>query len=101
MYIHVVFWKIKENKNTTEKEKMISSILNEIHSLKNQISCIADIQSGRNIGDYKASFFDLCFITKFIDKEAFTKYTKHKNHDLFIEYVSNILEDEQIVDFEM
>jgi hypothetical protein len=100
MYKHVVFWKLKDNADGKTKKELIKEVLNKLNSLPAVIPEIKSYETASNIGDYGASFYDICLISVFENKDTFWNYTKYREHDLVVEYIQSVQVDEQIVDFE-
>lgn len=100
MYKHVVFWKIKDEVNGVSKEDIIENVMQKLNELPNVIPEIKEYDVAENIGDYGASFFDICLISVFENKDTFWNYTLYPKHDMVVAYIQSVQEDEQIVDFE-
>jgi len=100
MYKHVVFWKIKDEVAGTQKADLIKSVVDKLDALPAAIPEIKVYEVARNIGDYGASFYDICLISVFENKETFWSYTKYPEHDVVVAYIQSVQEAEQIVDFE-
>jgi hypothetical protein len=100
MYKHVVFWKIKEEVKGIKKAELISEVLKKLDTLPAIIPEIKEYETAVNIGDYGASFYDICLISIFENRDTFWNYTKYPEHDAVVEYIQSVQEGEQIVDFE-
>lgn len=100
MYKHVVFWKIKQSVNGVTKKELIKEVIKKLNSLPACIPEIIEYEVGLNIGDYNASFFDICLISVFENKDTFWNYTKYPEHDAVVEFIQSVQEAEEIVDFE-
>lgn len=101
MYKHVVFWKIKETAHGLQKKEIVAEVMRKLDSLPPIISEIKEVETAVNIGDYQASFYDICSISLFENKDSFLKYTKYPEHDKVVAYIKSVQEAEQIVDFEV
>jgi hypothetical protein len=100
MYKHVVFWKIKEEANGIGKASLVQSVTAKLNALPLAIPEIKAYEVAENIGDYDASFYDVCLISVFDDRASFWKYTQYPKHDEVLAYIQAVQLDEQIVDFE-
>ena len=100
MYKHVVFWKIREEVNGVKKNELISRVMQKLNALTEKIPEIIEYEVAQNIGDYGASFFDICLISVFENKDTFWSYTKYPEHDAAVEFIQSVQEAEEIVDFE-
>jgi hypothetical protein len=99
MYKHVVLWKLKESAQGMSKQKLAVEVKRRLDELPAHISEIKSYETGINIGDYGASFFDVSLILIFDTKDTFWKYTKHPMHDEVVAYISSVMETEEIVDY--
>jgi hypothetical protein len=100
MYKHIVFWKIKNPTNGRSKKEIISEVKKKLDLLPDFIPEIKSFETAINIGDYGASFYDICLISSFENKDTFWNYTKYPEHDSVVAYIQSVQEAEQIVDFE-
>jgi hypothetical protein len=99
MYKHVVLWKLKESAQGMSKQELAVEVKRRLDELPAYISEIKSYETGINIGDYGASFFDVSLILIFDTKDTFWKYTKHPMHDEVVSYISSVMETEEIVDY--
>ena len=100
MYKHVVFWKIKDKVNGVSKTEIIANVMQKLNALPAAIPEIKGYEVAENIGDYGASFFDICLISAFENKDTFWNYTKYPKHDEVVAYIQSVQEAKEIVDFE-
>lgn len=100
MYKHVVFWKIKDEVNGVSKNKLVADVIKKLKALPAVIPEIIDYEVALNIGNYGASFFDICLISVFENKDTFWNYTKYPEHDEVVAFIQSVQEAEEIVDFE-
>ena len=61
---------------------------------------IVSYETGINIGDYGASFFDVSVVSVFENKDTFWAYTKYPVHDAVVAYIQSVTDAEEIVDYE-
>ena len=101
MYKHIVFWKIRDEVDGVKKADLVQSVIEQLESLPEAIPEIKTYEVGSNIGEYEASFYDICLISTFENKDTFWKYTKYPVHDDVVAFIQSVQEDEQIVDFEV
>jgi len=99
MYKHVVFWKLKEEANGMSKSELAIEVKRRLDELPAQIPEIISYETGINIGDYGASFFDVSVISVFENKDTFWNYTKYPVHDAVVAYISSVMVAEEIVDY--
>ena len=100
MYKHVVLWKLKDEIDGVQKKALITRIIQKLNALPGIIPEIIEYEVVQNIGDYGASFFDICLISVFENKDTFWDYTKYPEHDAVVEFIQSVQEAEEIVDFE-
>ena len=100
MYKHVVFWKIKDPANGNLKSEIIEEVKRQLDILPAFIPEIKSFETAVNIGSYGASFYDVCLIATFDNKDTFWNYTKYPEHDAVVAFIQSVQEAEQIVDFE-
>ncbi len=98
MYKHLVMWRIKPG--VADKPAMAQAIKRRLESLPSVIKEIRQYEVGLNIGNYKASFFDVGLISAFDDKAAFARYVRYPEHDAVVAFIMSVTAEEQIVDFE-
>lgn len=101
MYKHVVLWKLKEEVNGFSKKELITQVIQKLRALPAVIPEIIEYEVAENIGDYGASFFDICLISVFENKDTFWNYTKYPQHDEVVAFIQSVQEAEEIVDFEI
>ena len=99
MYKHIVLWKLKESAKGMSKEELAVEVKKRLDELPAHIPEIKSYETGINIGDYGASFFDVSLILVFDTKDTFWKYTKYPVHDEVVAYISSVMEAEEIVDY--
>jgi len=99
MYKHVVLWKIKDEVNGVSKKEIIAEVIQKLKALPPEIPEIIEYQVAENIGNYDASFFDICLISVFENKDTFWDYTKYPEHEEVVAYIQSVQEAEEIVDF--
>lgn len=98
MYRHIVFWKIK-NSSDTSHNQAIREIIERINYTLVEIKEVAQFETAQNVGDYNASFYDICLISTFDNYQDFVKYTQEPIHDELVAFIRKYQEDEQIVDY--
>lgn len=74
--------------------------MRKLNALPAAIPEVREYEVAQNIGDYGASFYDICLISVFENKDTFWNYTKYPKHDEAVAYIQSVQEAEQIVDFE-
>jgi|TARA_B110000444_G_C18766955_1_gene560522 hypothetical protein len=99
MYKHVVLWKLKESAQGMSKQELAEEVKKRLDELPAHIPEIKSYETGINIGDYGASFFDVSLISVFDTKDTFWKYTNYPVHDEVVAYISSVMEAEEIVDY--
>lgn len=101
MYKHIVLWKLKEEVDGTSRKELALEVKRRLDELPGQIPEIVSYETGINIGDYGASFFDVSIISVFENKTTFWAYTKYPAHDAVVTYIQSVTEAEEIVDYEL
>jgi hypothetical protein len=99
MYKHIVLWKLKESAQGMSKQELAVEVKKRLDELPAHIPEIKSYETGINIGDYGASFFDVSLISVFDTKDTFWKYTKYPVHDEVVAYISSVTQAEEIVDY--
>ena len=99
MYKHIVLWKLKEQADGKTREELAVEVKRRLDELPAHIPEIISYETGINIGDYGASFFDVSVISVFENKDTFWTYTKYPIHDAVVAYIQSVQESEQIVDY--
>ena len=99
MYKHVVLWKLKEQANGMSRKELAKEVKRRLDELPAHIPEIVSYETGTNIGDYGASFFDVSVISVFENKDTFWNYTKYPVHDDVVAYIQSVMVAEEIVDY--
>ena len=99
MYTHIVLWKLKENANDMNRTQLAQEVKRRLDELPSHIPEIITYETGINVGDYGASFFDVSLVSTFENKDTFWAYTKYPVHDEVVAYIQSIQEAEEIVDY--
>ena len=99
MYTHIVLWKLKENDNGMNRTQLAQEVKRRLDKLPSHIPEIITYETGINVGDYSASFFDVSLVSTFENKDTFWAYTKYPVHDEVVAYIQSIQEAEEIVDY--
>ena len=99
MYTHIVLWKLKENANGMNRAQLAQEVKRRLDELPLYIPEILSFETGINLGDYDASFFDVSLVSTFENKDTFCAYTKYPVHDEVVAYIQSIQEAEEIVDY--
>ncbi|MGK0466173.1 Dabb family protein [Clostridium sp.] len=93
MFTHIVFFKLKEKKQTSEARDILLSMEGNIPQLKIIEVGIDVMHTGRS--------YDLALITRFDCLEDMETYAVHEYHvNNVLKYLKPMLEDSKIVDFE-
>jgi len=100
MYKHLVLWKLKEEENGMSKKELAMEVKRRLDELPGYIPEIKSYETGINIGDYGASFFDVSVLSVFENKDTFWDYTKYPVHDDVVAYIQSVMVAEEIVDYE-
>ncbi len=101
MYKHVVLWKLKEQANGMSRKELAIEVKKRLDELPAQIPEIISYETGINVGDYGASFFDVSVISVFENKDTFWAYTKYPVHDKVVAYIQSVMVAEEIVDYNL
>lgn len=101
MYKHVVLWKLKDQENGMSRKELAIEVKRRLDELPAHIPEIKAFETGINIGDYGASFFDVSVVAVFENKDTFWDYTKYPVHDAVVAYIQSVQVAEEIVDYEV
>ncbi len=101
MYKHIVLWKLKETAEGKSREELALEVKRRLDELPTHIPEIVSYETGINIGDYGASFYDVSVVSVFENKDTFWAYTKYPIHDAAVAYIQSVTEAEEIVDYEL
>lgn len=99
MYTHIVLWKLKDNANGMNRTQLAQEVKRRLDELPLHIPEIITYESGINVGDYEASFFDVSLVSTFENKDTFWTYTKYPVHDEVVAFIQSVQEAEEIVDY--
>lgn len=93
MFTHIVFFKLKEKKQTNEARDILLGMKGNIPQLKSLEVGIDVLHTERS--------YDLALITRFDCLEDMKIYSVHEYHvNEVLKYLKPMLEDSKIVDFE-
>jgi hypothetical protein len=99
MYTHIVLWKLKENAIGMNRAELAQEVKRRLDKLPADIPEILTYETGINVGDYGASFFDVSLVSTFENKDSFWAYTKYPVHDQVVAFIQSIQAAEEIVDY--
>ena len=91
MYMHIVLWKLKENAIGMNRAQLAQEVKRRLDELPSHISEIISYETGINVGDYGASFFDVSLVSTFENKDTFWAYTKYPVHDEVVAYILSLI----------
>jgi len=97
MLKHIVMWNIKENIDKGETAKQIKVLL---EGLKEKIVEIVEIEVGINYNDSEAAH-DVVLISTFEKQEDLESYIVNPHHKEAGKYVSTVVKDRVVVDYEV
>jgi hypothetical protein len=99
MVKHVVMWKLKDSAEGNSKLENQKLTKEKLLGLKQKILQIDSMEVGINFNPSEAAY-DVVLITTHADKEALAKYAAHPDHKEVAAFISKVVKDRNVVDFE-
>ena len=99
MIKHIVMWKLKEFGEGKSKAENANIIKIGLESLKNEIAQIKAIEVGININK-SAQAGDVVLNSEFETEEALNTYQNHPAHLKVSGYVSKVVDERRVIDYE-
>ena len=89
----------REQSGLFPRAQLAQEVKRRLDELPSHIPEILSYETGINVGDYGASFFDVSLVSTFKNKDTFWAYTKYPVHDEVVAVIQSIQEAEEIVDY--
>lgn len=99
MVKHIVFFRIKEQKNKEIKTKQLQELKDFLDGLKAKIDWIVNLEVGINYSTRHVAF-DLALISDFKNNEDLEKYISHPEHQKLLDILDKIKKEVAVVDYE-
>jgi hypothetical protein len=100
MVKHIVMWKLKETAEGKTKEENAKIMVDMIHSLKESVPVVVDIEAGIDFNQSEAAY-DVALYSVFNNKEALHIYQEHPEHLKVAEFINKVRESRVVVDYEI
>lgn len=99
MITHIVCWRVKEEANGLGKPALLAKMKSELEALNGRIPEIISLRVGVNEkpGDTAS---DVVLMSTFADWDALQRYVGHPAHQAVVEFVSRVVTERRVVDFE-
>lgn len=100
MIKHLVFWKLKETANESDKARNAEKIKAMIEALQPQIPGTIRLEIGFNFNPADTAS-DVALYSEFESKAALDTYQKHPEHVKVAEFVKQVSSERRVVDYEI
>jgi len=100
MIKHIVMWRLKENALGSPKEENAAKMIKMLSDLKGIVPGLVSIEAGRDFSNSDKSF-DVALYSEFKTKEALDAYQIHPEHLKVKDFVSSVVSDRAVVDYEV
>ena len=98
MIKHIVFFRLKEQKDEELKQKQLLELKNILESLKSKIDWIVHLEAGINYSTREVAF-DLALNSDFATNEDLEKYISHPEHQKLVDFLNDIKKEVAVVDY--
>ncbi len=99
MIKHIVMWKLSEKAEGNDKLANKKLIKEKLLGLKQFIPQIESIEVGENVNPSDAAF-DMVLITTHKDTEGLEAYMRHPTHQDAVSFITKVVEERKVVDFQ-
>jgi len=99
MFMHTVMWRVKSEARGQTATENSYELKNRLEALKNRIPEIRRLEVGLNKLDSEAAA-DVVLHTAFDDAEAFVRYRDHPEHRALVTWISEVVSERRVVDYE-
>jgi len=96
MLKHIVMFRLKTD--LKEKTIVIHTLKDKLECLKNKISQVKKLETGRNISR-QTNAFDLILVTEFESEEDLEIYRAHPDHQEVVSYIREVVGEIIVVDY--
>ncbi|MCH8527275.1 MAG: Dabb family protein [Kiritimatiellae bacterium] len=99
MITHIVCWRVKDEADGLGKPELLEKMKAELEGLNGQISEIISLSVGLNEKPGDAAS-DIVLMSSFADWDALKRYVEHPAHQAVVGFVSRVVSERRVVDFE-
>lgn len=99
MITHIVCWRVKEQAEGLGKSEILDRMKSELEALNGQIPEIISLSVGLNEKPGDAAS-DVVLMSTFADWDALKRYVDHPAHQAVVGFVSRVVRERRVVDFE-
>jgi quinol monooxygenase YgiN len=100
MIKHIVFWKLKEEANGSNKQENAKAIKEKLEALKGKIEGLIEIEVGFDFLHSPESA-DVVLYSTFTDKAALDFYQQHPLHKAVIPFIAEARSERRVIDYEV
>lgn len=100
MIRHIVFWKLKDNAEGSNKAENAVVLKERLLAMKEKIDIICDMEVGIDFLHSEQSW-DVALVCEFATKSDLEIYQKHPEHIKIVDFVRKIRTDRAVVDYEI
>jgi hypothetical protein len=99
MITHIVCWRVKENVEGLGKPEILDRMKTQLEGLNGQIPDIISLSVGLNEKPGDAAS-DIVLMSTFADWDSLKRYVDHPAHQAVVGFVSQVVSERRVVDFE-
>jgi hypothetical protein len=100
MIKHIVFWKLKDQANGSDKAENAQQIKEKLEALNGQIEGLIHLEVGLDFLHSPESV-DLVLYSEFESKDALNYYANHPLHKAVMPFIAEARSERRVVDYEM
>lgn len=100
MIKHIVFYKLEDRADGSERAQEVDRLRAEVEALRDQIPFVLEIELGENENDTEAAW-DLALYSEFDSWEDLEAYQVHPAHERVKEMVDGLIADRAVADYEI
>lgn len=100
MIEHIVMWRLKDSAQGASKQENAQKMKEMLEALQGIIPEIKQIKVGMNITQSDAAY-DVALYSQFESLDALNVYQKHPEHEKCKEFISQIVKERALVDYEI
>jgi len=99
MFIHIVFWRLKESANGKSSQENALEMRRRFEALKGVIPDMPRLDLGIDVSRGEASA-DVALYTEFTSSAAHDVYQAHPAHLEIVAFVKTVVAERRVVDYE-
>ncbi len=100
MFVHIVFWRIKESGDGNTKEANASELKRRLEAMRGVIPGMTRCQVGIDVSRTEESS-DVSLYSEFDSKDALDAYAVHQAHKDIVTFIRTIKGERRVVDYEI